>query len=129
MPISDEMLMKFMTDTIATTTRTNQSVNDLKDRIFPNGQPSAFQQLYTIADDHNKAAVQMVMTHTAQDVKDFKEVNSAVQKVARKLSWYSGGIAALTTVGGIIIGLLTWHATQAAAHAAEIANQIATHSH
>ena len=127
MPLSDEMLMQFMKETIATTTATGEAVKDLRERIFPNGQPSAFQQLYKIGEDHHNTAIQMVTAHTAQDVIDFKEVNCAVAKVDQKVTWYSGAIAACGAIGTLILGLLTWHAAEVAAKAAVIANTIHTH--
>ena len=124
MPLSDEMLMQFMKETIATTTATGEAVKDLRERIFPNGQPSAFQQLYKIGEDHHNAAIQMVTTHTEKDVQDFKDVNCAIAKVDQKLTWYSGAIAACGAIGTLVIGWLTYHATAVAAHAAIIANSI-----
>lgn len=127
MPFSDEQVVKLIETSVATATK----VDTLTERLFGDNSDGAgaLAKLYTIAETHNTNAIAALNAHAIVDKEDFKEVNNAVAAVDKKVTWYSGAIAALGAVGTVILGLMTWHAASVAARAAEVANQLATHSH
>jgi hypothetical protein len=101
---------------------TATTVKLMNERLFGDGSPDSgsLARLYALIEKHNDTAVAALKEHTAQDVVDFKSVNDAVNKVDKKVVWYSGGIAVLGTIGTIILGALVAHfaSITAAAHAA-----------
>ena len=127
MPFSDEQLLKLIETGVANSTK----LDILSERLFGDGSDGAgaLAKLYSIAEQHNTSAIEALTAHALVDKADFKEVNTNVAAVDKKVTWFSGGIAAAGAIGTFLLGLLTWHATQLAAKAAEVANQIAIHNH
>jgi hypothetical protein len=124
MPFSDEQVIKLIETTVATATK----VDNLTQRLFGGGfDAGAIAKLYQIGESHNTFATAALEKHACEDEINIKAVNTAVNAVDRKVTWYSGAIAACGAIGTLILGLLTWHAAEVAAKAAVIANTIHTH--
>ena len=127
MPFTDEQVIKL----IENSTRTAAVVETMQERLFGDGSDGAgaIAKLYAISERHNTDAIQALKDHAAEDAKNFKEVNVGVSRVKDKLTWYAGSIATAGGIGTLLLGLLTMHYAAVAAHAAEVANQIAIHTH
>lgn len=98
---------------------TSTTLKLMNERLFGDGSADSgsLARLYALIEKHNDAALENLKNHAAQDTADFKAVNDAVNKVDKKVVWYSGGIAVLGTIGTILLGALVAHFASVAAAA------------